>query len=58
MNGRILKLNDGKTDTVLSLSRGIEDQMLLRNLVTLSCLAPICVLQFLLGIWASYLIPC
>ena len=55
MNGRKLKLNDGKTDIIIV--KGNLRSNIVEEFDDLECLAPTCVLQFLLGIWASYLIP-
>ena len=53
MNGRKLKLNDGKTEIII-----VKGNLRSNVVEEFGDLVPICVLQFLLGIWASYLIPC
>ena len=56
MNGRKLKLNDGKTEIIIV--KGNLRSNVAEEFGDLELPCAICVLQFLLGVWASYLIPC
>ena len=53
MNGRKLKLNDGKTEIII-----VKGNLRSNVVEEFGDLELPCVLQFLLGIWASYLNPC
>ena len=53
MNGRKLKLNDGKTEIII-----VKGNLRSNVVEEFGGLELPCALQFLLGIWASYLIPC